>query len=33
MKTYMGRYTQAELAKRIFAVEDELTQLWLDGGW
>jgi len=32
MKTYMGRYTQAELAKRIFAVEDELTQLWLDGG-
>jgi len=32
MKTYMGRYTQAELAKRIFAIEDELTQLWLDGG-
>jgi hypothetical protein len=32
MKTYTGRYTQAELAKKIFDIEDELTQLWLDGG-
>ena len=32
MKTTMGRYSQAELAKRIFAIEDELTALWLAGG-
>ena len=32
MRTGMGRYTQAELAKRIFAIEDELTTRWLVGG-
>lgn len=32
MKTGMGRYTQAQLAKNVFAIEDELTTRWLVGG-
>ncbi len=32
MRSYLERYTQAELARNIFAIEDELTSLWLAGG-
>ena len=32
MKVNNGQYTMKELANRIFAIEDELTQYWLDNG-
>lgn len=33
MKTNSGAYTQAELSKRIFAIEDELTAYWKKNGY
>ena len=32
MKVNNGQYTMQELAERIFSIEDELTQYWLDNG-
>ena len=32
MRSYMEQYTENELARNIFAVEDELTAIWLAGG-
>lgn len=33
MKTYAGHYSQDEIAKRLFAIEDELTQYWKDNSY
>jgi hypothetical protein len=32
MKVNNGQYTMQELADRLFTIEDELTQYWLDNG-
>lgn len=33
MKTYAGQYSQDEIAKRLFAIEDELTKFWKDNSF